>query len=100
MVAICSARASNACSAVIIPEAFHPAASFDLNSKSGGGGGALGGAWNSALAKEKMIRQPDFQRCLRHGESPMLIMLSKLDSYKKILFQNRTKTAYMAPPIY
>ena len=80
MVAICSARASNACSAVIIPEAFHPAASVDLISKSGGGGGALGGAWNSALAKEKMIRQPDFQRSLRHVDHAMV---STLDSYKK-----------------
>jgi len=53
LVAMCSARASNACSAVIIPEACQPDASFDLNSKSGGGGGALGGAWNSALAKKK-----------------------------------------------
>ena len=50
---MCSARASKACSAVIIPDVCHPEASFVLNSKSGGGGGALGGAWNSALAKKK-----------------------------------------------
>ena len=50
---MCSARASKACSAVIIPDGCHPEASFDLNSKSGGGGGALGGAWNLALAKKK-----------------------------------------------
>ena len=58
LVAICSARASNACSAVIIPDACHPVASLDLNSKSGGGGGALGGAWNSELAKKKISREP------------------------------------------
>ena len=58
LVAICSARASNACSAVIIPVACHPVASLDLNSKSGGGGGALGGAWNSELAKKKISRHP------------------------------------------
>ena len=57
LVAICSARASNACSAVIIPDACHPVASLDLNSKSGGGGGALGGAWNSELARKKISRQ-------------------------------------------
>ena len=50
LAAMCSAKASYASSAVIIPVACQPEASFDLNSKPGGGGGALGGAWNSALA--------------------------------------------------
>ena len=73
---MCSARASKACSAVIIPDVCHPEASFVLNSKSGGGGGALGGAWNSALAKKKLEDNQIFQR---KNEG----ILSTLDSYKK-----------------
>ena len=70
LVAICSARASNACSAVMTPDACHPVASLDLNSKSGGGGGALGGAWNSELAKKRISRHPNLLEKPSNFDSP------------------------------